>query len=86
MIDYGKTRSAVRPDDVEITETKVFVASNIKNFSETMDGQEIKGFEFNLVEYEKDEYIKKMHDDNDNLAQQMTETQVALCDVYELLG
>jgi len=86
MIDYGRTRSAVKPDEVEITESSVFVASDIKEFTETVDGQDVKGFEFNLVGYDKDEYIRQIHDENDSLAQQMTETQVALCDVYEVLG
>ena len=30
MIDYGKQRSTVKPDGLEITETKVFVYSDIE--------------------------------------------------------
>ena len=29
MIDYGKQRSTVEPLELELTETKVFVSSNI---------------------------------------------------------
>ena len=34
MIDYGKQRSTVKPDELELTETKVFVSSNITEVNE----------------------------------------------------
>ena len=32
MIDYGKQKSTVKPDELELTESKVFVSSNIRDF------------------------------------------------------
>ena len=86
MKNYGLQRSAVEPKAVEITESKVFVATDIEQVTLTMDEQEIQEYQFNLVEYDKDEYIKIISKKNEELEQQMTDTQLALCDVYEMLA
>ena len=85
MIDYGTQRSTVKPLELELTETKVFVASNIISVNEpdTEDQPGFTGYEFDLVEYDKDEYIKLQAEHNAALEQQMTDTQLALCEVYE---
>lgn len=87
MIDYGTQRSTVKPLELELTETKVFVASNITlvNEPDTEDQPGFTGYEFDLVEYDKDEYIKLQAEHNAALEQQMTDTQLALCEVYELM-
>ena len=87
MIDYGTQRSTVEPLELELTETKVFVASNIipVNEPDTEDQPGFTGYEFDLVEYDKDEYIKLQAENNAALEQQMTDTQLALCEVYELM-
>ena len=38
------------------------------------------------TQYEKDEYILMMSEKNSELENQLTDTQLALCDVYELIG
>ena len=88
MIDYGKQKSTVRPEELELTETKVFVNSNITEVNEDeTDGQQgFTGYEFDLIEYTKDEYIKIQAEKNVALEQQVTDTQLALCDVYEMLA
>jgi hypothetical protein len=87
MIDYGKQRSTVKPLEVELTESKVFVASNISPVSENEGTeQEFVGFEFDLTEYSKDEYIQLQADRNSAMEEEVTATQLALCDVYEMLG
>lgn len=85
MKDYGLQRSTIVPKAVEITETKVFVATDIEQVAVTMEEQEIQEYQFNLVEYEKDEYIKMISDKNEALEQNLTDTQIALCEVYELM-
>ena len=85
MINYGLQKSAVEPKAVEITESKVFIATEIELVTVKMDEQEIQEYQFNLVEYDKDEYIKIISEKNEELEQQMTDTQLALCDVYEML-
>ena len=88
MIDYGKQRSTVEPLELELTETRVFVSSNIipVNESGTEAQPGFVGWEFDLIEYTKDEYIKIQAEKNAALEQQVTDTQLALCEVYELMG
>lgn len=88
MTNYGKQRSTVKPLEVELTETKVFVASNITPVKEsgTAEQEGFSGFEFDLLEYSKDEYIQLQAERNDFLANELTNTQLALCEVYEMLG
>lgn len=47
---------------------------------------EVTMYEFTLTEYDKDEYIRIQAEKNASLEEQMTQTQVALCDVYEMLA
>lgn len=86
MINYGLQKSAVEPKAVEITESKVFIATEIELVTVIMDEQEVQEYQFNLVEYDKDEYIKIISEKNEELEQQMTDTQLALCDIYEMLA
>lgn len=88
MKDYGIQRSTVQPQDVEIAETKVFVSTDIKEVTvkDEMEEQEHIEYEFRLVEYDKNEYIKMISEKNSELETEVTNTQIALCEVYELLG
>lgn len=88
MIDYGKQKSTVRPEELELTETKVFVSSNITEVNEDeTDGQPgFTGYEFDLIEYDKDEYIKMIDDRNASLEDQMTQAQEAMCEIYEMMA
>lgn len=88
MIDYGKQKSTVKPDELELTESKVFVSSNITEVSEpgTDEQSEFIGYEFDLIEYDKDEYIKIQAEKNAELEKNITDTQLALCDVYEMIS
>ena len=83
MTELGKQKSTVRPQDVEILETKVFVASNIEEINETVGEEEFNGFQFELTEYSKDEYIHLLDAKNQSLESQITDAYLALCDVYE---
>lgn len=88
MKQYGTQRSTVKPEDVEITESKVFSykdITEIKVKNPESDG-EVTMYEFTLTEYDKDEYIRIQAEKNASLEEQMTQTQVALCDVYEMLA
>lgn len=88
MIEHGLQRSTVRPEEIEITETRVFAASDISTVTEPeTDGQPgFSGYEFTLTEYGKDEYIRIQAERNQTLEDELTNTQVALCEVYELMA
>lgn len=85
MIDLGITRSTVRPQDVEVTESKVLVASNIHEVTVTMEDETVTEFEFNYLEYTKDEYIHLLSDRNTQLEQDVLNTQMGLIEVYEFI-
>lgn len=87
MKDYGKQRSTVKPDEMVIDEFSVWVHTNIQEVAEdgTDDQEGFVGFEFDMIQYDKDEYIKLMSDKNTSLENQLTDTQLALCEVYELM-
>lgn len=86
MKDYGLQRSAVKPSEREFTETKVFVYTDIKEIVESSENGNINLFEFNMIEYDKDEFIELLSDKNKSLESEITEIQLALCDVYERQG
>jgi len=57
MKNLGKIRSTNRPQDIEMTENSVFVASNITEYNKNIDGYIEEGYEYDCIEYTKDEYL-----------------------------
>lgn len=88
MIEYGKQRSTVKPDELEITETKVFIYSDVEEVNESGRDEQpgFSGYEFNLTEYNKDEYIKIQAEKNAELEEEITQAQVAMCEIYEMMA
>lgn len=85
MIEHGKVKSTVAPEPLVIDEVNVWVHSNIVPVEEV--GEEtFKGFEYDMIQYEKDEYIRIMAEKNKTLESQMTDTQLALIEIYEGMG
>ena len=83
MIDYGAVRSTVKPDAVEIDEYSVWLNSDIKEIEMQSEDKTHTEYEFYLVRYTKDEYIKLIDERNTTLESQLTDTQLALCEIYE---
>ena len=77
MVDYGKVRSTVKPEPIVIDEFSVWQHTDIQEISENV------GEENEFVGYE---FILQQATDNAALQQQITDTQLALCEVYELMG
>lgn len=93
MIEHGRVRSTVCPQPIVTDELSVWKHTNITPVTENEGtDMEFVGYEFNMVQYTKDEYILAQAEENAALqnrlqatAEQLTDTQLALCDVYELL-
>lgn len=87
MIEIKNVRSSaseVLP--VEIGEHFVFVRTNIHAIEGNIGSDnEFIGFEYDETQYTKDEYIKLLSEKNDSLEQQLTDTQLALVEVYETI-
>jgi len=81
MKEYGFTIREERPEAVEITELKVFTATNIQAVDvEREDGEGTRReYHFDLTEYEKDEYLKL-------LQEQIQENQDALVEIVDLFS
>ena len=88
MQQYGKVRSTQQPETQVIDEFSVWVAENITPVNEPGTGEQegFVGYEYDLTQYTKDEYIKMIDDKNAALETQVTDTQLALCEVYEMLA
>ncbi|MFQ9540154.1 MAG: hypothetical protein ACLR0B_00210 [Anaerobutyricum soehngenii] len=87
MKQYGTQRSTVKPEDVEITESKVFTYENITEIKvkNPESDDEVTMYEFTLTEYDKDEYIRIQAEKNASLEEQMTQAQEAMCEIYEMM-
>jgi len=87
MKQYGTQRSTVKPEDVEITESRVFSYEDITEIKvkNPESDDEVTMYEFTLTEYDKDEYIRIQAEKNASLEEQMTQAQEAMCEIYEMM-
>jgi hypothetical protein len=69
MTNYGVVKSLARPQDIEITDEMVFIASNVEACE--LDGAEgpIQGYQYNYVGYTKNEYLLRQNEQLTALAQ-----------------
>ena len=87
MINYGKVRSTIKPEPIVIDEFSVWQHTNIQPVSENVgEENEFVGFEYEMIQYGKDEFILNQAAEKEVLQQQVTDTQLALCEVYEMIG
>ena len=77
MVNYGKVKSSIRPQEIELTSDKVFVASNIEEYTENVDGREITGYQYDCVCYSKDEYILLIAQNSANITALREELEAA---------
>jgi len=86
MILYEHIKSSTKPENVEVTSSHVFLAKNIQTYEENLEGTLISGFVYDCEAYTKDEYIKLLDEKNTQLMEELLNTQMALCDIYETIG
>ena len=79
MVNLGKVRAAEAPENMVIDEYSVWIAENITEVTVTDEQGTHTEYEFDLKQYSKDEYIHSMDE-------QLTDAQLALCDLYEMIG
>lgn len=85
MDDYGMVRSTIKPEPKTIDEYSVWANTDISEIQVDIEGETHTEYEFHQVRYSKNEYIRMIDDKNDDLESQLTDTQLALCEVYELM-
>ena len=68
-----------------VGKTTVYVHTNIQQLKDE-DGNLTDMYSYDEVQYTKDEYIQVLADKNNVLEQDVINTQLALCELYESLG
>ena len=83
MTDYGIVEFSTRPEPLKTDEYSVYICTDIKPFDREIDGEISESWTAHMVQYDKDEYLKMQIAENAELAKQITDTQLALCELYE---
>lgn len=75
-------------EEFAIDDYSVWVAENITTVTEAGTDEQpgFTGYEYDLTQYTKDEYIKMIDDKNASLEDQMTQAQEAMCEIYEMMA
>lgn len=87
---YKNTQSTIEPKEFEINPYKVFITKNVQvveNNSGVDEEKTVETFyQYDLYEYTHEEYIDILRETNETLQQEVLDTQMALCDIYEAMG
>ena len=75
MKDYGIIESTVKPKEIEIDSESVYENAEIEEY----ENEGMKYYRFHQVRYTKDEYILQVSE----LKREITNTQLAICELYE---
>jgi hypothetical protein len=85
MKDMGIIQgSAEQAVPLIIGKDTVYVHTDIEQVFKDNEGKSVDNlFQYHEIQYNKDEYIKLLSEKNGSLDQQLTDTQLALCEIYE---
>lgn len=56
MINHGKVQSTVKPQSIAIDDNSVWLTENVQE----VKTEEFEGYEYDLTQYTKDEYIQSL--------------------------
>lgn len=85
MINYGLVRSTIKPNEKIVDEYSVWVNTEIHEIEVSSEDDTHLEYEFNQCQYTKDEYIQMIDEKNTQLESLITDTQMALVEVYEMM-
>lgn len=70
MTDYGRVRSTVKPEPIVIDDFSVWQNTDIQEISENVgEENEFVGYEYNMIQYGKDEFILQQANKNSELGE-----------------
>ena len=78
MIKYENVHSSAAPLEIEITPSAVYITDNIHTYTETIDEYIIEGYEYDILEYTKDEYMLLLAQKNIALEEELQATKILL--------
>lgn len=64
MIDHGIVESTVKPEPMKIDDYSVWISTDIVEFVKNADENGYDGYSYHLVQYDKDEYIRLIQEQN----------------------
>jgi hypothetical protein len=80
MKTFPNTRSAVEPQPKVVDDYSVWISDNIHTVTVTdEEGNEREEFEYDLTQYDKDEYIRLIDDRTDDV-------EMAIVELYESIS
>lgn len=80
-IVFGSAKQAV---PLIVGKDTVYVHSDIQQILEDNEGKPVTNlFQYHEIQYDKDEYIKLIAEKNADLGRRLTDTQLALVEIYE---
>ena len=85
MKDYGTVTSSVEPQELEVNDIVVRVASDITEMETEIEGETVTQYQYHLVEYGKDEYIKLMSGVQVQNSSDVDSCMIALTEIYEMM-
>lgn len=85
MKDMGiVTGNGEQAKELVIGKNKVYVHTDITPITVDAIGNEVTDlFQYHEIQYDKDEYIEILANQNKELNSGLTDTQLALCELYE---
>ena len=80
--------SQTKPEDIEEKDSMVFAHNNIREIVEEdpVFKTSKKVYVYDEVQYTKDEYIQIIAEKNETLERDLTDTQLAIAEIYESLA
>lgn len=87
MKDMGiVTGNGEQAKELVIGKDTVYIHTDITPITTDKKGNPVEDlYQFHEVQYDKDEYIELLANQNAELADGLTDTQLALCEVYEAM-
>lgn len=85
MKEYKKVQgSEAQAEGLIVNKDTVYVHTNIIKVEKDTEGNPVEGlYEYDEIQYTKDEYIELLSKKNEELQSQIIDISMALCDVYE---
>lgn len=78
MINHGTQYSNTQPQNIEITNDSVFVATDITPYSKEIEGHIINGYQYNYVQYTLAEYLTLQNSTITSLQEELQAAKILL--------
>lgn len=78
MINYGTQYSTVEPQAIEITNSGVFIATNIAPYSKEIDDHVVSGYSYDYVQYTLGEYLALQNETIASLQEELEAAKILL--------